>query len=46
MTVVSCAVEGDLDEAVARRVLEHVALQSGTVYGRMGKQHLRRSIGG
>ena len=46
MTVVSCAVEGDLDEAIARRVLRHVGLDSGRVYGRMGKQHLRQSIDG
>lgn len=46
MTVVRCAVEGDLDEAIARRLLEHSALEPGKVYGRMGKQHLRQNIGG
>lgn len=46
MTSVSCAVEGDLDEAVARRLLEHVGLDAGPVYGRMGKEHIERSIGG
>lgn len=46
MTTVSCAVEGDLDEVVARRLLNHAALAAGTVYGRMGKQHLRNCIAG
>lgn len=46
MISVSCAVEGDLDEAVARRLLRHAQLQAGTVYGRMGKSHLRLSING
>jgi hypothetical protein len=46
VTTVSCAVEGDLDEAVARRLLSHVELTCGAVYGRSGKQKLRRSIAG
>ena len=46
MTVVSCAVEGDLDEAIARRLLNHAALDPGKVYGRMGKPHLRENISG
>lgn len=46
MTVVSCAVEGDLDEAVARRLLDHAGLECGPVYGLMGKQYLRQRITG
>jgi len=46
VTVVQCAVEGDLDEVVARRLLGHVALNCGTVYGLMGKQHLRQRVQG
>jgi hypothetical protein len=46
VTTVSCAVEGDLDEAIARRLLDHCALDAGAVYGRMGKSHLRESIHG
>lgn len=46
MTVVSCAVEGDLDEVVARRMLDHVGLTCGPVYGRDGKDKLRRDVGG
>jgi hypothetical protein len=44
--IVQCAVEGDLDEVVARRLLGHVSLDCGTVYGLMGKQHLRQRIEG
>lgn len=46
MTIVSCAVEGDLDEAVLRRLLDSAALNCGPVYGLMGKQHLERRIEG
>jgi hypothetical protein len=46
VTVVNCAVEGDLDDAIARRLLLHLGLVPGTIYGRMGKQHLRKNIGG
>lgn len=44
MTIVSCAVEGDLDEAVLRRLLGSVALDCGPVYGLMGKEYLERRI--
>lgn len=37
---------GDLDEVVARRLLGHVGLDCGNVYGLMGKEHLRQRIGG
>lgn len=46
MTVVQCAVEGDLDEVIVRRLLGHVALDCGTVYGLMGKEHLRQRVQG
>lgn len=46
MTVVSCAVEGDLDEVITRRLLGHLDLRCGPVYGREGKAHVRKSIGG
>lgn len=46
MTIVSCAVEGDLDEAVLRRLLSSVDLDCGPVYGMMGKQDLKRRIDG
>lgn len=46
MTTVSCAVEGALDEVIARRLLAHVGLACGSIYGGEGKQHLRRSMRG
>src|SRR5258708_6816344 len=38
------AVEGIVDEAVLRRVLKQVGAIPGTIYGRNGKQHLRRKL--
>jgi len=35
-----------VDEAVLRRLVEHVGGQTGTVYGRKGKSYLRQRIGG
>lgn len=46
MTVVNCAVEGALDEVVARRILRHLGHECGPVYGGEGKHHLRRRISG
>lgn len=46
MTIVSCAVEGDLDAAIAKRLLLHVSLQPGAVHGGMGKQHIEQNIAG
>lgn len=46
MTAVSCAVEGALDEVIVRRLLSHVGLACGPIYGGEGKHHLRRSIHG
>lgn len=42
----NAAVEGLVDEAVLRRLVEHVGGQTGTVYGRKGKSYLRQRIGG
>jgi hypothetical protein len=44
--VVTGAVEGDVDEAVLRRVLKHVGLGLGVVYGREGKPKLLQRIPG
>lgn len=44
--VVTGAVEGDLDEAVLRRLAEHVGASLGAVHGRKGKASLLHSIGG
>lgn len=46
MIAVNCAVEGDLDEVVARRLLGHVGLGCGPVFGREGKQTLRKGVNG
>jgi hypothetical protein len=43
---VTGAVEGDVDEAVLRRVLRHVGLSLGVVHGREGKQKLLHHLGG
>ena len=44
--VISIAVEGDVDEAVVRRLIAHVGGQIGNVYGKNGKPDLRRKISG
>lgn len=44
--VVTAAVEGVVDEAVVRRLVEHVRAVPGDVYGRNGKPHLRERING
>lgn len=44
--VISAAVEGDVDEAVVRRLILDAGGQLGTVYGKNGKQTLRRHING
>jgi len=44
--VVSAAVEGIVDEAVVRRLIEHAGAIPGEVYGKNGKQSLRRRIRG
>jgi hypothetical protein len=42
--VISSAVEGLVDEAVARRLVTEVGATPGAVYGRKGKTHLRERI--
>ena len=44
--VVTGAVEGDLDEALLRRILSGVGISLGTVYGRKGKRFLLEAIRG
>lgn len=46
LVVITGAVEGDLDEAVVRRLVEHVGARPGPVHGRNGKAHLRQRLGG
>ena len=41
---ITAAVEGNVDEAVVRRLIEHVGGTPGPVYGRNGKDHLRQRI--
>jgi len=43
---VTGAVEGDVDEAMLRRILDHVGLFLGRVHGRKGKQSLLQSLMG
>lgn len=43
---VSCAVEGNLDEAVARKLLQAVGAKPGFVYGKNGKQGLLKRLAG
>ena len=40
MLPVNVLVEGPTDEPVAKKLLEHVGLEVGTIYGRKGKAHL------
>ena len=44
--VISGAVEGLVDEAVLRRVVEHAGARVGAVYGKRGKNSLRQSVNG
>jgi hypothetical protein len=43
---IAAAVEGDVDEAVARRLIQHVGALPGTIYGKGGKAALRAKIHG
>ena len=43
---ISAAVEGLIDEAVVRRLIEHVGGRLGTVYGKNGKPALRPRVQG
>ena len=44
--MVTGAVEGDLDEALLRRILDHVGISLGMVHGRKGKRLLLQSVDG
>lgn len=44
--IFSAAVEGIVDEAVARKIVAHVGGQLGEVYGKNGKSTLRKTIRG
>jgi hypothetical protein len=44
--VVTIAVEGDIDAAVARRLLSDAGFSIGAIYGRSGKSRLDRSLDG
>lgn len=43
---ISGAVEGILDEAVAKRLIQHVGAEAGTVYGRNGKSNVLVNLAG
>jgi len=42
--VISAAVEGNLDEAVVRKLITHAGATPGDVYGKQGKAFLRQKI--
>jgi hypothetical protein len=44
MIHVNILVEGNMDEPVAKRLLNHVGLEVGTVYGRKGKPYLLKRL--
>ncbi len=44
--VISAAVEGDVDEAVVRRLVQHVNARPGAVHVKKGKTNLRQRIHG
>ncbi len=44
--VITGAVEGDVDEAVVRCLIEHIQARTRAVYGRNGKGHLHRRLSG
>ena len=46
VVVVSAAVEGIVDEAVARKLIVGAGGRPGTIYGKNGKPFLRRQIQG
>lgn len=46
LVTIHAAVEGDLDEAVVRRLIAHAGAEPGTVYGKAGKDALRAKVGG
>lgn len=44
MMPVNVLVEGSTDEPVAKKLLKHVGLEIGTIYGRKGKPHLLERV--
>ena len=44
--IISAAVEGDVDEAIVRKLVAHAGGQIGSVYGKNGKPMLRKKIKG
>lgn len=46
LVTVSAVVEGNLDEAVVKRLIEHIGGQPGTVYGKKGKPALLQRLKG
>jgi hypothetical protein len=44
--VISGAVEGIVDEAVLRRLVQHMGAKPGSVYGKNGKTHLQQRLAG
>jgi len=44
--VISAAVEGITDEAVARRLILHVGAEPGPFFGKQGKPHLKERVSG
>lgn len=44
MMPVNVLVEGMADEPVAKKLLSHVGLEIGTIYGRKGKSHLLERV--
>jgi hypothetical protein len=46
ISVVSAAVEGNLDEVVLRKIADHIGFSIGSVYGLKGKPHLLKSLPG
>jgi hypothetical protein len=44
--VISGAVEGLVDEAMIRRLVEHLEASAGSIHGKKGKGYLREKIGG
>lgn len=44
--IITVAVEGPTDEAIAGKLIAHVGAQPGPVYGKQGKPHLRQHVRG
>lgn len=42
--IISATVEGIVDEAVVKRLIAHAGAEPGTVYGKKGKQDLRKTV--